>query len=158
LSAPKLAGYFHLPREGTSKAGFELAFRLDELQLDAAEERARLGSAFASEFTPEDIQSTREHMLGVENLQAQQFPWVRIDSLQIVGEPPKFAAQVRVELHGRQQPTWIALNVEGLPDHLAVTGALVLRQSDFGVHPYSALGGLLAIQDAVLIEFHLVGQ
>lgn len=51
-----------------------------------------------------------------------------------------------------------ALTVKGLPDHLTVDGALVLRQSDFGVKPLSVLGGLLAVQDEVIVEFKLSGE
>jgi hypothetical protein len=32
---------------------------------------------------------------------------------------------------------------------------MVLRQSDFGIKPYTVLGGLLAVDDEVVIEFHL---
>jgi hypothetical protein len=158
LSAPEFVGYFHLPHEGTSKAGFDLEFRLDQLELDNPAYRSRLGGAFASELTKDDIDSTRAHMLGSEDLQADQFPFVRIHSLQIVGEPPKFAAKVRVELHGRNREMWIPLNVAGLPLQLAVSGSFVLLQTDFDLRPFSVMGGLLTIEDEVLVEFRLVGN
>jgi hypothetical protein len=44
-----------------------------------------------------------------------------------------------------------------LPDRLLVSGSFVLRQTDFGVQPLSLLGGLLSVQDAVVIEFKLAG-
>ena len=34
----------------------------------------------------------------------------------------------------------------------------VLLQSDFGVKPLSVLGGLLSVQDAVIVEFKLSGE
>jgi polyisoprenoid-binding protein YceI len=157
LSAPRFTGLFHLPPAGPGGARFDLEFRLDALALDAPEHRAALGTAFAAPLSPEAIASTREHMLGKDNLQAEQYPMVRIRSLQITGEAPKFAARIEVEMHGRRQQQWVPLNVEGLPDRLVVTGALVLRQTDFGVQPYSVLGGMIAIQDEVIIEFKLVG-
>jgi polyisoprenoid-binding protein YceI len=135
-----------------------LEFRLDQLELDRPDDRARLGAAYGATLSAADIDSTRAHMLGEENLQADQFPFVRIHSLQIVGEPPKFAAEVRIELHGQQRPMWIAIEAAGLPEHLRVSGSFVLRQSDFGVRPYSALSGLLAIEDALAVEFNLVGE
>jgi hypothetical protein len=157
LSAPRFTGYFHLPPAGPPGARFDLEFRLDALVLDNPEQRAALGAAFAAPLSPEAIASTREHMLGKDNLQAEQYPTVRIRSLQITGEAPKFAARIEVEMHGRKQQQWVPLNVEGLPDRLVVTGALVLRQTDFGVQPYSVLGGMIAIQDEVIVEFKLVG-
>ena len=56
------------------------------------------------------------------------------------------------------QPTQIPVNVEGLPERLGASASFVLRQSDFGITPYSALGGLLAVQDAIVIEFKLLGR
>jgi polyisoprenoid-binding protein YceI len=157
LAAPQFDGYFHLPEAGTSSARFDLEFRLDQLEIDNPLYRATLGKAFASVLTPEAIEGTRQHMLGESNMQADLFPYVRIHSLQITGEAPKFAAKIQVEMHGQTREIWVPLNVEGLPDALSVSGAFVLRQTDFGVKPYSVMGGMLAVQDEVVIEFQLRG-
>lgn len=91
-------------------------------------------------------------------MQAARFPFVRIHSLQLSGEAPRFAANVQVELHGQKREMWIPLTVDGLPSKLSVTGSFVLRQSDFGARPYSVLSGLLAVQDEIVIEFKLAGS
>ncbi|MBB3214059.1 polyisoprenoid-binding protein YceI [Herbaspirillum sp. Sphag1AN] len=158
LSAPQFTGYFYLPGSGTDAARFDLAFRLDALDIDQPEYRAALGPAFASKISPDMIASTREHMLGEANLQAEQYPFVRIHSLQIIGESPRFAARLSVELHGQVREMWVPLTVTGLPDSLMASGSMVLRQSDFGIHPYSALGGILAVADALVIDFTLRGR
>lgn len=157
LAAPQFTGYFHLPAAGTASARFDLEFRLDQLEFDNPTHRATLGKAFASTLTPESIESTRQHMLGENAMQANLFPFVRIHSMQISGEAPKFAAKIQVELHGQSREMWIPLTVDGLPDSLSASGSFVLRQTDFGVKPYSALGGILAIQDEIVIEFQLRG-
>jgi hypothetical protein len=157
LSAPRFTGYFYLPRSGPDSGRFDLEFRLDQLGLDSPDLRSGLGEAFASQFSPADVESTRAHMLGEDSLQSDRFPFVRIHSLQISGESPKFAAKMLVEMHGRKREMWIPLGVEGLPDRLFVNGSFVLRQTDFDVQPYSVLGGLFTMQDEVVIEFKLVG-
>jgi len=157
LSAPQFTGFFHLPPEGALNARFDLEFRLDQLEIDNPEYRSVLGSAFSSFLSHEAIEGTREHMLGKDNLQADQFPVVRIHSLQIAGEAPKFAAKAQVEMHGQKREIWVPLSVEGLPDRLSAAGSFVLRQTDFGAQPYSVLGGMLAVQDEVVIEFKLLG-
>ena len=157
LSAPKFVGYFHLPATGTSSARFDLEFRLDDLEIDDPALRAAAGPAFATATSPSSIEATREHMLGADGLQAARYPFVRIHSLQIVGEAPRFAAHVRVEMHGRVRDLWLPLRAEGLPDSLAVEGSLVLRQTDFDAQPYQVLGGMLAVEDEVVVEFRLVG-
>ena len=155
LAAPQFTGYFHLPAAGTSAARFDLEFRLDQLEIDNPAHRAALGSAFASKLSPADVEGSRKHMLGEENLQADRFPFVRIHSLAIFGDGTKFAAKVQVEMHGQKREMWIPLGVEGLPEHLAVTGSFVLRQTDFGAQPYTVLNGLIAVQDEVVVEFKL---
>lgn len=158
LSAPHFTGFFYLPVTGAAKGRFDLAFRLDQLEIDNPKYRSALGGAFSSVLTPEDIKGAREHMLSENNLQADKFPFVRVHSVQITGESPKFAANVQIEMHGQQHAMWIPLSVEGLPAHLVVAGSLVLRQTDFGVQPYSVFGGFLAVQDEVVVEFKLRGD
>jgi len=157
LSAPQFTGFFHLPTNGAANGRFDLAFRLDQLEIDNPAYRSALGAAFSTVISPEDIEGTRDHLLGANCLQADRFPFVRIQSLQISGEAPKFAAKVQVEIHGQKREMWIALDVEGLPDRLSVSGSFVLRQTDFGVQPYSLLGGLLSVQDEVVLDFKLAG-
>lgn len=158
LSAPEFSGFFHLAPEGTAASRFDLAFRLDQLVFDVPEHRAALGPAFASTISEEDRASTRANMLGDNNLQATRFPLLHIQSLQIVGEAPKFAARIAVQWHGQSREMWLPLTVVGLPEQLQVQGALVLRQSDFGIRPFSVFGGLLAVHDEVVVEFTLSGD
>lgn len=158
LSAPDFRGLFNLAAEGTVASRFDLTFRLDQLVFDVPEHRAALGPAFASSISPEDRVSTRNNMLGDNNFQASRFPLVRIQSLQIVGEAPKFAAKIAVELHGQTREMWTPLTVTGLPEQLLVQGALVLKQSDFGIKAFSVFGGILAVHDEVVVDFTLSGE
>ena len=158
LSAPEFQGFFSLSPEGPAASRFDLVFRLDQLAFDDLQHRAALGPAFATTISAEDTASTRNNMLGDNNFQAVRFPLLRIQSLQIVGDAPKFAAKIAVELHGQTREMWTPLTVTGLPERLAVQGALVLRQSDFGIKPFSVFGGILAVHDEIVVEFTLVGD
>ncbi|BBI99068.1 hypothetical protein FGKAn22_07610 [Ferrigenium kumadai] len=157
LSAPRFTGFAYLPSGEAANARFDLEFRLDELEIDNPEDRSGLGKAFAAILRPVEIAGTREHMLGEENLQAERFPYVRVHSLQITGEPPKLAAKVQVEIHGQKRELWVPLNVEGFPERIVVTGSFILRQTDFGIRPYTLPAGLLSVKDEVVIEFRLAG-
>ena len=157
LSAPQFTGFFHLPTSGAGNGRFDLVFRLDQLEIDNPAYRSTLGAAFSAVLSPDDIESTRQHLLSADNLQADRFPFVRIHSLQISGEAPKFAAKIQIQMHGQSREMWLPLDVEGLPDRLSVSGSFVLRQTDFGVQPYSLLGGLLSVQDEVVLDFKLAG-
>jgi hypothetical protein len=158
LSAPKFTGFVYLPNKGTANARFDLQFRLDQLEIDHPEARSKLGEVFESIPTLDAIKRTREHMLSEENLQANRFPMVYIHSVKFAGEAPKLAIEVLVEIHGQQQRLSIPINIELLPGHLSATGTFVIRQTDFGIHPYSVLGGFLAVQNELVIEFSLVDK
>ncbi|MDE1929491.1 MAG: YceI family protein, partial [Burkholderiales bacterium] len=158
LTAPRFTGYFYSPDGGAAHATFDLEFRLDELRIDDPAQRAALGSGWASVLSEAMIQGTREHMLGASNMDAQHYPYVRVHALEISGEAPHFAARVAIEMHGQVREFWVPLQVTGLPARLEVRGSVVLRQTDFGVQPYSVGAGLLAVQDAVLVEFRLVAH
>jgi hypothetical protein len=158
LTAPGFEGFFYWPEQGPATARFDLVFRLDQLEFDAPAQRAALGPAFATPLSDEAIAGTRAHMLGAENMQADRHPRVSIQALEISGEAPRFAARVAITLHGQTRELLVPLTVSGLPQRVSASGALVLRQSDFGVRPYSVMGGLLAVQDEVLLEFTLVGE
>jgi hypothetical protein len=158
LTSPNFTGFIFLPAKGISNARFDLTFRLDLLEFENIPDNSKLGEAFSSQLSSDEIKRTREHMLGDDNLQADRFPFVRFHSIHIAGELPKLAAEFQIELHGQNQTMSIPLNLEVLPNRVTVSGSLVLRQSDFGVKPYSVLGGFLAIQNEVVIEFTLVGN
>jgi polyisoprenoid-binding protein YceI len=97
-------------------------------------------------------------MLGPDNLQANRYPYVRIHSLGIGGEAPNFSAKLSIEMHGQTREMWVPLTVTGLPDVINIHGSFVLRQTDFGVKPYSVLGGLITVQDELIVDFTLAGQ
>ena len=158
LSVPEFEGFFYWPEQGAAASRFDLVFRLDQLVFDVPSHRAALGPAFSAVLSDAAIAATREHMLGPDNMQAERYPLVRIHSLAITGEAPKFAAHIAVELHGQTREMRVPLTVTGLPQRLNASGSLVLRQSDFGVQPYSVMNGLLAVQDEVVLEFNLVGE
>jgi len=158
LAVPRLAGFVWLPETGLGDARFELEFRLDELLLDPPALRAALGPGWASSVSAEAIVATRANMLGEGNLQAERFPFVRLRALQVRGEWPQLAVQVEIELHGQRRAQWLPLQARLADERLYASGAFVLRQTDFGITPFSVLGGLLAVQDELLVEFALQAQ
>jgi len=157
LSAPHFEACFYLPPDGARHAQFDLEFRLDQLEVDNSRIRAQLGGIFAREVSADDIAGTREHMLGERSLQAERFPTVHVHSQHITGDAPRFAADVDITLHGGTHRYSVPIRVVGLPERLSASGSLVLRQSDFGVQPYTVLGGLLAVEDEIVLEFELNG-
>jgi polyisoprenoid-binding protein YceI len=112
--------------------------------------RARLGPAFASAMDDEARAGTRANLL--KALDAVTHPEVVVRTLQQVGEGGQRAVEAEVTLHGVVRRQWFAVEVDGR----RARGRLVIRQSDFGLQPFTVLGGLLAVQDALVVQFELL--
>jgi hypothetical protein len=140
LSAPRFDAYVHVPDDNPARARFDLLLPLNALVVDDPQQRAEVGGSFAGERSASDISGTRRNMLGERGLHAEQYPLVHIKSVAIAGDWPVLLADVAIT-HGAGK--------------LTVTGSLSLRQTDFGIEPFSLFGGVLSVQDAVAMEFAL---
>lgn len=143
-----LAGYIAIPTQGTGRA--DLIVQLNSLTVDEPALRTQMG--FNTQLTQTDIAGTREHML-VNTLDAEHFPvaYVHID-----GFIEQSNVSVQLTLHGVTReysvPITHLINTEG---SLIVAGALTVKQTDFGITPFSILGGMLQVEDAVDVQFKI---
>lgn len=158
ISAPKFTGYAYVPEKGYADARFDLEFRLADLDVDPPALRTATGGTFAPILTQDDRDGTRDHLLSAKGFDAAQYPFVEIHSVSVTGDPPEAVARIAVTLHGVTREQDVPLHVTLVDGQLEVRGAFALRQTDFGVTPYSVLGGLLAVKDPVSIRFDLKGR
>jgi len=156
LSVPKLEGELLLPGDELRAAQFSLRFRLDELAVDEPALRAQTRGNFSGERSASDIAGTQRNLL--KSLEAGQFPEVVLNSVSIAGDWPLAVARVAVTLHGVTCEQTLPLRVERVEDEVRASGSFALRQSDHGAKPFSILGGALAVQDELAIEFRLVAR
>jgi hypothetical protein len=131
-------------------AGPVLSFRLDALDIDPPTLRAALGPAFASAVDEEARAGTRANLL--KALDGAAHPEVVVRTLQQLGEGSRRAVEAEISLHGVTRRQWFVAEVDGK----RARGEVVVRQSDFGIQPFTVLGGLLAVQDALVVQFQLV--
>lgn len=156
LLAQDLAGELVWPDEASQAArrwagvGVSLGFRLDALQIDPPSERLGMGPGFESELEDGDRAGTRANLL--RSLEAEARPQVRLQTTRVVGEGGRLAVEAAIELHGRVRRQWFPVVIAAE----TAQGQVVIRQSDFGVQPFSVLGGLLAVRDELLVDFSLV--
>jgi hypothetical protein len=131
-------------------AGPGLSFRLDALDIDPLALRQPLGSAFASAVDDEARAGTRANLL--KALDAAAHPEVVVRTLRQQGEGSQRAVEVEITLHGVARRQWLVVEIDGK----RARGEVVVRQSDFGIQPFTVLGGLLVVQDALIVQFDLV--
>lgn len=155
LSVPQFEGEVRVPSENPADAAFAIRVPLAALVIDEAAVRAATGGSFTSPRSDEDIAGTRKNLLGPKGLDAERFPDLWLHSVLVAGDWPVLVAEVAVTLHGVTASQPVVMRVERDPQGLRARGSFALRQTDFGLTPFSVLGGLLAVQDEVAIDFDL---
>ncbi|MFT3916694.1 MAG: YceI family protein [Anaeromyxobacteraceae bacterium] len=98
---------------------------------------------------------------GPEHLDAERFPEVRWTCEGLALDPPGpegvRAGRARgvLDLHGVRRPVVLEVELEPEGGRWRVRAHGKFRQSEFGVHPFSGMGGALAVKDEVELEVSL---
>ena len=144
---------------GTAAAsGFLLEIPVESLSVDPVAARGEEGEEFAAEVSDEARQSTREHMLGKEVLDAQRYPVIRVESIALSGPRWNPSVVAGATLRGATHELHFPAAVLEHGDRLTVIASFTFRQSEFGIEPYSALGGGLRVADEVRVRVRLVAR
>ena len=130
----------------------DFRFRPDQLSVDDAALRAEAG--FDTQPPADAIEGTRRNML-TRVLDAQRYPIVLIH---VTRAGPAAPFRAGITLHGVTRTVDVAAQTETRADGITVSGALSLNQSDFGIVPFSVLGGAIAVQDSLDVHFRIVSE
>lgn len=130
----------------------EFAFPLNALSVDEAELRSAAG--MTTQPSADAIDGTRHNML-VRVLEAERYPLVAVRARRgAAGE----GLQVELSLHGVTRTLNIPALIEERDGALTASGTVELKQSDFGIVPFSVMGGAIAVQDLMELRFSIVAQ
>ncbi len=140
------------------RSRFVLRLPVAGFRVDEAAVRAEEGEDFAAAVTPQAVEGTRGNMLGAAVLDAAAHPFIDIESLALTG--PEWAPDVTVLLRMRGVEQRLSVPVAVARDNrrLVATAVFELRQSDFGIAPFSVLGGALQVADTLRVRMRLVAQ
>jgi YceI-like domain len=132
-----------------NEARADLYIRLDELVVDEPE--LRVQAEFGTQPAEAAIAGTRENMLG--QLHAEQHPFAVISIGNVDADATGPWLNASVTLNGVTRAAHIPVNIEQTAGQLIVNGRVALDQTDFGIVPFSILGGALQVQDRVDVRF-----
>lgn len=155
VASRQLQGYALMPGAGRADAGAARAdvyVSLEDLEVDDPALRAEAGLTTAP--SPEDIAGTRRNMLE-KVLESRRHPFMSIRVRGIEAEGAVAALATDITLHGVTRALRIPAAIESDADNLMVAGRFSLRQTDFGITPYSILGGVLQVEDQVDLTFEI---
>ncbi len=154
LTVRKLRGWVDAADTGGS---FALSFALADLAVDPPALLAAQGPAFNDRPRGDDDRAgTLRNLL--RSTDAERWPEVQLLSTSVIGEGPLRVAEVAIRLHGITRTETVALSVVREGTQIAASGQFAIRQSDYGITPFSVMGGLLAVQDPLLIRFQVVAR
>jgi polyisoprenoid-binding protein YceI len=146
VASHTLAGY---AAPGVGRA--DVSFRVDQMTVD--EPQLLRDADIATQPSPQAVEGTRKNMLGPV-LDAQRHPVVTLHAERLADG----RLRVAVTLHGATR--WLALPAAVQVDAAQVTasGTARLKQTDFGITPFSVGGGLLSVDDELEVRYHIVAR
>ncbi len=127
----------------------DLYARLDRLTVDEPQLRAHAG--FDTQPSAEDIAGTRRNMLG-RVLDAQAHPYALVAVTRKAGA---LDLDLAITLHGVTRHVPVQAAIESSAGEYTVTGTLAFDQTDFGIRPFSILGGAVAVADRLQLRFSI---
>lgn len=138
--------------------GGQLVFAMNTFVTDTPEARKYVG--LTAPVKPADQQKSSANMLGPDVLNVQRFPRAAfvITAIepadgQAAGAVGTYDLRGNFTLHGVTRPLTIRARLEPTTDPTVqwLRGAFAIQQSQYGITPYSALGGLVSIEDRLEI-------
>lgn len=149
-------------RLGASLADSSLSLTIPVtlLTIDEPQLRALAGSDFEAAVPDSARSGTRDNLLGAALLDGSRFPGIEIESASLSGSlPGRVMATLQIRVRDVQTRLELPVNVEQ-PDAatLVASGEATLRQSQFGLAPFSVMMGALQVQDEMQLQFRIVAR
>lgn len=89
----------------------------------------------------------------LRSLNVDRFPQIRFTAETIEQTADGYRLTGTLQIHGRTRKRVIDLDTEDLSDSWRMSSQATVRQSDFGVKPYSLLMGSMKVADEVTVSF-----
>ncbi|MGI9288561.1 MAG: YceI family protein [Pseudomonadales bacterium] len=146
---------FVLRAEDVLASRFDLFLPADRLVVDDPLVRAEEGADFSSTVSDKDSDGTRANMLGDKVLDVAQFPFLQLSGKLVAANESELTLDVNVTIHGATKAVQTVANMRETSTNLTVEGAFNVRQTDFGIEPFSALLGRLRVEDEVTVKYRI---
>jgi polyisoprenoid-binding protein YceI len=155
VSSKELRGTLYLQNE-LSRSRIELVLPVATFAVDEPQARAAEGQDFATEVPQDAREGTRRNLLRSEVLDAEHYPEIKLQSVTIAGTraQPKLTMRITIKNASRDIP--VGASVQESAGTIRVKGEFALKQTDFGITPFSVALGALQVQDELNIKFSIL--
>lgn len=137
-------------------SGFELRVPVAQLSVDDPSLRASLGGEFAGAVPDDAREGTLRNMLRPEVLDAEHHPEIRVQSIRISGDFGQPLVRAAVTLRGLTREIEVPVELQRDSARIEASGSMKLRQTEFGITPFSIAGGAVQVADEIDVRFRIV--
>jgi hypothetical protein len=153
VASEDVQGYIEI-NDDPSASRADVVLPLRNLVIDKPEHRQQLG--LDTDPSESDVAGTYSNMLKV--LGPEFYPWVAIRAMIVSTDETGTSLGVSITINGRAVELIVPVELEIEATRLVVSGRTTIKQSDFGLVPFQAAGGLLRVADELDMAFHLVAD
>jgi len=137
------------------QSGFEIRLPIRAFVVDEPVARLAAGAEFPGELPAEAREGTYRNMLRPEVLDGERHPEVVLRASRISGTWQQPLVVVQVTLRGTTRDIEVPVELQRDPQSMLALGTLQIRQSDFGIAPFSVGGGAIQVADEVDVRFEI---
>jgi hypothetical protein len=171
-----LSGTVYVPAD-VMRTSFEVRIPVAEFTVDEPALRAQEHSPdFPPEVPDAAREGTRRNMLGEALLDGEHNPQIVLRAVRLEsagapvpgsggeaggeagGETRAVLARVQTTVRGQQRTISVPVRYQFAAGALIASGEAVLKQSELGLTPFSALLGALQVQDEMRVRFRIVAR
>ncbi len=154
ISTSTLEGKLVFNHQNPESSSIFLAVPTQSLIVNDPKLRAIAEPEFNSTVSAFNRKITRKSMLGKRVLYAEKYPYIRIRSLTL---PHQLSgtAQMAITLRDATLHETVSLKTEIQGDRLAIQGQFKIKQSDYGIKPFSIMFGGIRVKDTLRLDFDL---
>jgi polyisoprenoid-binding protein YceI len=131
---------------------------VNSLLVDEPQARAAEGEDFSAEVPPEAREGTRANVLRAEVLDAVKFPVITLRAIEVNGSHTAPIVSVSVAIKDVAQVIDVPVQIRYGDRQISATGEFTVKQSAFGITPFSVGMGALQVRDELKIRFAIVAR
>ena len=144
------SGRVVVPEAGASGGSLELDVNAQSLTV--------LDKKPSEEDKKKIYNSMHNEVLESAKYQKITFKSASVSNLKQTGDGYSFILNGDLTLHGVTKRIAVPVSATITPQQLRAKGQYTLRQTDFGIKPYSAAGGTVKVKNEVVVHFDIVAK
>ena len=154
VSSNNINGLIYIDRV-FSKSRIDSYISVNSLIIDDPVLRADAGDDFSTHVTEQAITGTRTNMLSEQVLNIKQYPYLFLSAIpkNADKEHPELITTITIRDEKQTLVHSPKLIIDG--DELSASGMFTIRQTNFGIEPFSIMLGALSVKDELTIEYQI---